>query len=379
MDAPREPTPPCRPDAPERAADYGEDRGAGSAPTPAATNPSRRFATPPSTAAATGRGPTATRRGMPSGHDQTGPTQPSARIKDRTVGHGGRTTTYRVWPLWFRVVRVLLGLGLVAGAVGVARGIDLADLRSPPFDLDVPGLSGDRGENLDETEGRRSGWTARPATVPVLMYRQLGDASEGSSTQREVIPERLGEQLAHLAEQGYTSVTVSEYLAALDGAALPERPVLLTFDGTATELGAYLPILQEHRMVATFFIVASGSPAEEDAVRALLAAGELGGHAATPPLLSELSAVKQRAAIVENREWLEGIAGTAPVAFAYPAGGYNDETVPALEAAGYAIAFDAWGGLAPVTDRAANRWHLSRIAVEPDDSVESFAAKVVGG
>lgn len=340
-----------------------------------------RFAPPPLPALAARRGLTPDRRG--GGKSRRGKSETPAGaagappvIKGRTVGHGGRTMTYRVWPLWMRVAQILFGLALAAAALVGIRQIDADGLRLP-FGLGVPGFDDDEDDEA-ERGGRGTAWTTRPETVPVLMYRLPSDRHIRLDGAAPVTPARFDEHLAHLATAGYTTVTASDYLAALDGAPLPARPVLVTIDGPAAAGQAFVPVLEQRGMVATFFIPGTGGALDAgDAVRQLLDVGEVGGQPDTPGL-SALTAADQQTAIAGNRAWLEEVTGEPVVAFAYPDGEYDEHTVPALAAVGYRLAFDAWGGLAPVTDPAANRWHLARIEVGPNDDAKALAAKLAG-
>ena len=349
MEAPREPTPIRRTE-----------------PGPDPVGPGRRrFAPPPSTPAASGRvRPFPRRDGEGTGARGAPRARAPVVIKGRTVGHGGRTMTFRVWPIWTRALAVMLGAGLVALAVVAARSLDAEELRRP-FGLTLPGQD---HETTGEGQERPAGWTTRPATVPVLMYR----LAEGP-----LDAEGFAAHLAVLQGEGFTAITASDYVAALDGATLPERPVLITVDGPAAGARELVPVLGEFGMVATFFLPPTGDDdGAASLVRSLLDHGEVGGQTAGGRPLSELPASDQAKAIAESRRWLEEASGRTVVAFAYPDGDYDEHTVPALEEAGYRIAFDAWGGLAPVTDPATNRWHLQRIPVDPSASPDALLASL---
>ncbi len=70
-------------------------------------------------------------------------------------------------------------------------------------------------------------------------------------------PARFGAQLAYLAENGYATLGVDEYLAVLQGRqGPPERAVVLTFDdgrGSLWTVGA--PLLRRHGMKGIVFLV----------------------------------------------------------------------------------------------------------------------------
>src|SRR4051794_14115329 len=100
--------------------------------------------------------------------------------------------------------------------------------------------------------------TAR-ATVPVLCWHQLRNwtSSDGSYARNLLIcpPAKFRAQLDALAEAGMTTIGPNQYLAHLtSGAALPDKPVMLTFDDSqGTQITEALPQLQARRMTATFF------------------------------------------------------------------------------------------------------------------------------
>ena len=70
-------------------------------------------------------------------------------------------------------------------------------------------------------------WSA-PRTVPVLNYHQV-EVKDGNPL--TLHPEQFEAQMAYLKEEGYTTVTIDELMDACEnGAALPEKPVVITFD-----------------------------------------------------------------------------------------------------------------------------------------------------
>lgn len=70
-------------------------------------------------------------------------------------------------------------------------------------------------------------------------------------------PESFGRRLAHLADNGYTTLSIDEYMDALRGVrAAPERAVLLTFDdGRGSVWSVAFPLLRRHGMKAVVFLV----------------------------------------------------------------------------------------------------------------------------
>ena len=80
--------------------------------------------------------------------------------------------------------------------------------------------------------------------VPVFVFHSLEPVS-------------FGRQLAHLAENGYVTLSAGEYVEILDGTrSAPERAVLLTFDdarGSLWTIGQ--PLLRKHGMRGVVFVV----------------------------------------------------------------------------------------------------------------------------
>jgi peptidoglycan/xylan/chitin deacetylase (PgdA/CDA1 family) len=71
----------------------------------------------------------------------------------------------------------------------------------------------------------------------------------------------------------------------------------------------------------------------------------------------------------------KGIIGQPVTCFAYPYGAYDGTTTDIVAEAGFAIAFDAWGGVAPL-DGSVSRYHLPRIEVASWMTVDDLAASL---
>ena len=85
--------------------------------------------------------------------------------------------------------------------------------------------------------------------VPILMYHSIlrDSARQGKYV---ISPAVLAADLDALQEKGYTAVTVSDLLAYVqDGADLPEKPVMITFDdGYRSVYDNAFPILKKYRI-----------------------------------------------------------------------------------------------------------------------------------
>ena len=89
-----------------------------------------------------------------------------------------------------------------------------------------------------------SGGPLRPGEIPVFVLH-------GAE------PEGFGRKLRHLADNGYRTLSVDEYVAVIQGRVKPpERAVLLTFDdGRGSVWTIAAPLLRRHGMRAVVFLV----------------------------------------------------------------------------------------------------------------------------
>ena len=194
------------------------------------------------------------------------------------------------------------------------------------------------------------GVIAGRATVPVLCWHQLRDwrPSDTAYNKRNLIcpPSAFRAQLDALQSGGYTTISPDQYLAHLTtGAALPDRPVLLSFDDAqGSQITAGLPELQRRRMQATFFImtIVLDKPnwMSKDDLRRLDAAGHtIAAHTWDHHRADRYSGNDWQVQFDRPRSELEAIIGKPVPHFAYPYGAWNPTDFPHLAAAGYQTAF----------------------------------------
>jgi peptidoglycan/xylan/chitin deacetylase (PgdA/CDA1 family) len=194
------------------------------------------------------------------------------------------------------------------------------------------------GTGLSKRAGTGPG---RPGIeVPILMYHEIADRRDTAS-RLAVPPDSFARQVEHLYEAGYTTLTVCELAAILDGdpARLPERPVVLTFDdGFADFHGRALPVLRRYGFTATVFVTTGwiadagrhaagrrpGRMLSWSQIREARAAGiEVGAHSHQHPQLDQLDPASLRTELTISKSLLEDALGSAVPSLAYPFGYSN--------------------------------------------------------
>lgn len=203
----------------------------------------------------------------------------------------------------------------------------------------------------------------RGVRLPVLMYHSV--LKNPSAAGRYVIsPETFESDLKYLRENGYTAVVGSEVIDYVkNGGALPEKPVMLTFDdGYLNNLTYVVPLLEKYNMKAVISVV--GSYAEKfsadhnpnyshlswDDISACIKSGrvEIGNH--TYNMHSQSSrrgAMKKRgesdkeyeaalgADLKKNQELLLKHCQTEPRIFAYPFGAVSNTSYAIIQKLGF--------------------------------------------
>lgn len=96
-----------------------------------------------------------------------------------------------------------------------------------------------------------------PAAAPLIIsYHDIAPAGGDNTSVYTVTPERLDEQMAMLAAAGFTSITQRQMADFLNGAAVPARSVLITFDDGAKGIWKYADrILERYGFHATAFVI----------------------------------------------------------------------------------------------------------------------------
>ena len=217
----------------------------------------------------------------------------------------------------------------------------------------------------------------------ILMYHSI---AEGSDDLYTVPPERFQAQVSWLLAHGFEPISLAvlvDLLKSGDDRGL-KRKVVFTFDdGYRDFLTAALPVLLNHKVPATVFLVTgmlggralwneSGTHLQLmtiDDVHYVKTQGiSIGSHTATHANMTLLDQGELQRELRESHDALIRL-GESFCSFSYPWGQWTSRVVKAVEASGYECAL-AVGERTPLT--AANAYLLPRITMTRDMDLERF-------
>ncbi len=192
--------------------------------------------------------------------------------------------------------------------------------------------------------------------------------ADPTRTRLSVPPAAFAAQLRYLRRAGYTTSTLDDLAAALDdGAPLPPKPMVLTFDDGYQDFydDAY-PLLKQYDDKATIYIITGkvGLPGYMTWGELRDLAGSplitIGAHTRTHPDLAAVPATRAWNEMAGSKADLERRLGVVVRHFAYPAGEYNATTLSDAAAIGFTTAVTTREGL---DERADQMLTLERVRV----------------
>ena len=227
--------------------------------------------------------------------------------------------------------------------------------------------------------------------IPVLLYHAVMEDPPDWIAEFTVTPKEFGAQLDAIVDSGRTPVRIGTLVDHLAGrAALPPRPVVLTFDDGFADLpGPTAEALASRDLPATAYLTTGAiTPGRASllppAPMMLLGQAplleqygmEVGGHTVTHPQLDTLPAAAVRRELRESKAALEDVLGHEVVHLAYPHG-YNSRAVrrAALDA-GYRSAAAVRHALSSERDEA---YRIARLIVRRTHTVADVEAWMAGG
>ncbi len=210
--------------------------------------------------------------------------------------------------------------------------------------------------------------------VPILLYHHIAVSPIGS--RYYVPPDKFESELKLLHDWGYTTITTSQLVQAItQGASLPPRPMLITFDdGNEDNYTTAFPLMQKYGFTGVVYIVVQYMNQPKymtvDQIKQMAAAGwEVGSHSETHRDLPS-SPDAMRYEIVQSRQDLEDRLGVPVLTFAYPFGVENGAAGDYAHFAGYIAAMGASGY---TWDQGkGNLFVLQRCEIKGSDDAKSF-------
>lgn len=176
--------------------------------------------------------------------------------------------------------------------------------------------------------------------VPILLYHRIAVSPIGS--QYYVSPDKFEDQMKLLQDWEYTVIPIELLVKAIkEGADLPPRPVIITFDdGDTSVYETAFPIMGKYGLTGAAYIVGNYMDTDgymsADQIKELADAGwEIGSHGRSHRDLTKLEPVVQRIEIVNARKELQEATGSSIDTFAYPFGFMGETAGRYVHNAGY--------------------------------------------
>lgn len=227
--------------------------------------------------------------------------------------------------------------------------------------------------------------TGFAVTVPILMYHYISTPPAGADAIRQdlsVAPDQFESHLAYLQQTGYTTISFTQLAFALSQqAALPDKPIIITFDdGYRDHYENAFELLSEYGFTGTFFIftqpiqTANVDYLTWDMISEMRQAGmEFGSHSHTHPDLSNRSVDFLINEILTSKATIEEHIGQPVRVFSYPAGRYDDLTIRVVKSASFwAAVTTEWGA----TQSFDKRFQMPRVRVRGNDTARHLAEKL---
>ncbi len=210
--------------------------------------------------------------------------------------------------------------------------------------------------------------------VPILLYHHIAVSPIGS--RYYVPPDKFESELKVLHDWGYTTITTSQLVRAItQGASLPPRPMLITFDdGNEDNYTTAFPLMQKYGFTGVLYIVVQYMGQTNyltvDQLKEMAGAGwEIGSHSETHRNLPS-SPDAMRYEIVQSRQDLEDRLGVPILTFAYPFGLEDNAAGDYAHFAGYIAAMGASGYTAD--QGKGNLFVLQRCEIKGSDDARNF-------
>ena len=191
-----------------------------------------------------------------------------------------------------------------------------------------------------------------PEGFPILEYHMVQQDTPEDSYAYNVPVEDFQQQLDYLQQEGYTTISIRDFLRAKKGLfQLPEKPIILTFDdGYESNYTELLPILEERGLKATIFMVTNSIGKDNyltwQQLKDLEKRGiEIGSHTANHLPLTEMSLDEARDEVKLSKLLMEWNGMKTLYTLSYPNGKYTTDLEQMLKEEEYLAAVTGDAGL----------------------------------
>lgn len=191
-----------------------------------------------------------------------------------------------------------------------------------------------------------------PEGFPILEYHMVQQDTPEDSYAYNVPVEDFQQQLDYLQQEGYTTISIRDFLRAKKGLfQLPEKPIILTFDdGYESNYTELLPILEERGLKATIFMVTNSIGKDNyltwQQLKDLEKRGiEIGSHTANHLPLTEMSLDDARNEVKLSKLLMEWNGMKTLYTLSYPNGKYTTDLEDMLKEEEYLAAVTGDAGL----------------------------------
>jgi peptidoglycan/xylan/chitin deacetylase (PgdA/CDA1 family) len=282
-------------------------------------------------------------------------------------------------------------LGVIVRRYRIARSLLELATRLPGLHASARAAV-QRLDRLAGASDAAGGWNELSAffwrKLPILVYHHVGPFVPGTFHFQTVEPAAFARQLNWLRKNGFTTIHLRDWTNWLDdGASLPTRPIVLTFDDAYADIARYaLPELRNRGMNGTAYVVTgrTGGTNSWDlqyVQRAHNLMGqeeirlwsrhdiEIGCHTRTHRRLVDAKPGDLAHEIDGSARDLTTMLGTVADTFAYPYGAYDREALEEVSA-GFRSAVTTRPG---VNDLWTPRHQLRRANVDPRHEWFDFA------
>lgn len=223
-----------------------------------------------------------------------------------------------------------------------------------------------------------------PAGFPILEYHIVQEKNPDRAYEYNVPPADFEQQLDYLQQEGYTTISIRDFLRAKKGLQeLPEKPIILTFDdGYESNYTELLPILEKRGLKATIFMVTNDIGRERymswDQLKDIQHRGvEIGSHTTNHLPLTEMSLSEARDEVKLSKLLMEWNGMDTIYTFSYPNGKYSEELLKVLKEEEYLAAVTGDAGLNTFET---NPYLLQRINIpHPTFGLTEFKWRLIKG